>query len=216
MAARTLADVLADVRFKLDRGSQYDAQIRAAIRNQINTLRGRRYGFNVKRAGIMLSGEYVTLPGEVLELDKLVLDRTTYREELEERNPHFIEEENTDPDWDGPPQYFSRERNISTKQIRLSPRADQSYSAQMVYLCDLVQAASLSNSWSDGIELAWFDDGFMLVQYATLVELERDVIGGPAGAAKAQAYGQALLAAEKELADLAGLEAHSGQVKGVM
>lgn len=217
MAARSLADVVADIRSKLDRGDLYDADIRKAVRNQIQLLSGRRYGFNVVREGITLSGEYVALPSYVMEIDRLTVDFTTYRERLTERDSGFIDDKNNDPNYDGPPQFYTRERNGSTKEVRLSPPCDQTYSAQMVFLCDLVRQASLSISWSDSTSgIGWFDDGFMVIKWAALAELERDVIGGPEGEERARTFASNLAVAEKELADRVNLEAHSGNIRPCM
>lgn len=217
MANRSLADVVADIRSKLDRGDDYDADIRRAIRNQIDLLKGRRYGFNVVREGLTLDAEYVTLPAHVIEIDRLTVDFSSYRDKLEEQNPAFINDENDDPDFDGRPVYYSRERNGETMEVRLSPPPDQTYSAQMVFLADMVKRASLSISWSDSTSgIGWFDDGFLIVKYAALAELSADVIGGPEGREAARQFAQQLVVAEKELADRAGLEAHSGRIKPCM
>lgn len=214
----TLGTVAGKIASDLDRGELYAARIRQAIQNQIKLLRGRRYTFNVKRIPLLLGSEYVELPDYVMETDAINVNFGTYRDDIKERNEAFIRARSKSEDDTGPPDYFAVVRDGTTKSLRLWPIPDMTLSATMVCLVDLVREASLSASmsWSDGVELAWFDDGELIIKYAALAEMEGDVIGGDKGKAQAQYWANKLVVAEAELAGIAGNEQHSGHVKPVM
>lgn len=194
MPARSLLTVRTNIRTDLNRGSAAltDARIDEAIQTVIANLRGRRLGFNVKRDGITLGSEYVTLPDDFLEIDSLKADFSSYTRPLIETTPAWIIDENRDPDFTSEPVRFAVQRDGSTRELRLYPPPDQTYSAEMRYLFDLAESAS----WTDSLELAWFDEAYLVVKYAAMAELEFAYIGDQDGQMKGGLY-QAM--AEKHL-----------------
>lgn len=214
MPARTLATVRGDIRTELNRGpgAVPDARIDQAIQNAIQLAKTRRYGFNVKRAGIDLGAEYVTLPDDFLEIDTLKLDASSYVKPLIEVSPDFIHQEKRSPTYDSEPVYFALERNAGVRQLRLYPQPDETYSAEMVYLFDLAESASFTNN----LALDWFDDGYLVVKYAALAEIESVFVGGEEGVARGQVYSILSQNAEKELRRQARIEQHSNAFEPVM
>jgi hypothetical protein len=214
MPTRTLSQVVAEARRILDRGTAYDAAIRASIQNTIHLLRAERLGFNEERRALMIGAELVTLPGEVLEIDSIRIDSGNAFEVLFERTPNWLLAERKSQTYQSEPIYFAFERNGQDKQLRFYPVPDETYSAQLQCLVDV--AFSLSSSWSDGTVLPWFDDAYLVTLYGSLAEVNATHVGGPEGLAEAEKYSRMYDSALRRLRGQVRLQQHSGTIQPCM
>lgn len=211
MPSRTLATVRGDVRTDLDRdtGELSNARIDLAIQEVIQAHRSRRYGFNVKRLGLSVATEYVTLPDDFLEIDAVRLDGGSFVRPLIEVGAEFIHQEQRTTTYETEPVYYAFTRDGSTRELRFYPIPDQTYSCQMTYLFDLAESAS----WTDNLTLDWFDDGYLLVKYGACALIEAGFVGDPEAQQKAATFSGMAVNAEKELKRQARLEQHSGSIE---
>lgn len=211
MPSRTLSEVRTSIRTEINRGTGglSDARIDEAVRNVIHSHRSRRYGFNVKRAGLTVGSEYVTLPDDFLEIDALRLDASSYVKPLIEVGVEFIHQEKRSPSYESEPVYFAVDQNGSTRELRFYPQPDQTFSCQITYLYDLAE----SSSWTDDLTLEWFDEAYLLVKYGAMAEIEATHIGDPEAQQKAMVWAGLAAKAENELRRQGRLQQHSGSIE---
>lgn len=207
---RSLATVVGDIRTDLNRGSTFDDRIKLAIQNTIHTLRDHPLGFNSKRAGLAVSAEYVTLPDDLLALEALRLDDGAAAWSMVERtNALDLEQRRTSQSLTGQPCYYALTRDGTTKQLRLYPPPDATYSCQLTYLFD----AATSASWTDSLELAWFDDARIPLHHLALAEVLASFISDEEAVARARMHTSAGLAAFRRLQAAAGRIGSSGGIE---
>lgn len=209
--SRTLADVVQNVRTELDRGAEMDDVIVESIRRTVQRHRARKLGFNEVRRGASVSAEYVTLGADVLEVTRLVLDESSQRWPMLEVPAVWIEEQQVGTLYTGRPCYFATERDGTSRQVRLYPAPNKTYSAQFGLVVDLASEVS----WTDNMTLAWFDDAYLVVLYETLSEIHAAHLGGPEAAAEAQRFAVLADRARADLIAEARLFQHSDSIKPV-
>lgn len=212
--ARTLADIVADVRTKLDRGTGFDDAIRSAIQNIIHLNRAERLGFNQVVRATTFASELVSLSASILHVDDIRLDSGNAYERLHAVPSTWILTQRKSPTYTSEPIYYAIERDGRARKVRLYPAPDETYSAQMICLVDLT--AGLSASWSDALELAWFDDARLMLIYGALAEVNMVHIGGDEAAAEARKHEAMYERARRTLIGEVRATEHSGSITPVL
>lgn len=176
-----LGQMLARIREDIDRGTDYDARIRRAIADAIKFYRGKRLGFNLKRARAVLppDNEIVSLPIDWVEADFLRLEKDDAREPLEEVTYDWMEDEYRDDDIRGRPCYFA----IQHRELRLAPTPDQTYTLMMSFHFEL---QNVSISASDGETNAWMTEAEELIRKHAMADVLVNYMDGPEKIAKGQ------------------------------
>lgn len=173
-----LATVATRILDDINRGTDATARVKRAITDAIFYHRAMRFGFNQKRKTFQVSSEYTSLTANWLEIDSLVLQRAGELNPLHEKPWSVIEHWQRDPDDTGEPTHFA----IQYRQIRLFDRPDQTYSVEMAYLYDLVNAVSLSDSFST----PWLAEGEQMIRLHAQGDVLINYIDGPESVAKGQ------------------------------
>lgn len=209
---RTLAEMVTSIRTDLNRGAAFDARITESIKTVIQLFRSRAYTFNRKRAGLSISSEYTTLPADFLEIESLRLDDNGKYILLDELPALEVDDLVVDPSYTSTPVYYSIITNGQDSEARCYPAPDATYSARLVYTYDLATSAS----WTDNLTLAWFDEGFLVVKYGALSEINTAYIGGEDGARLGMQFAQMTDVAERAIKRESNLRRHSGKITPCM
>ena len=201
-----LATVATRILDDINRGTDATARVKRAITDAIFYHRAVRFGWNQKRKTFLVSSEYTSLTANWIEVDSIVLQ--TNGDELLplcEKPWSVIEHWQRDEDDTGEPTHFA----IQYRQIRLWERPDQSYSVEMAYLYDLVNAVSLSDSFST----AWLTEGEQMIRLHAQSDVLINYIDGPEAIAKGQLCFQQSQLIMKQLKRRANREQGGGYVQ---
>lgn len=172
-----LGTMIARIRGDLDRGTDYDTRIRGAIADAIRRYQANRFGFNTKRAtqSVGTASEYVALPTDWIELDHLRLEDDGDRSSLEEVTYDWIEDEGHS--FNARPECFA----IQTRELRLYPIPDKSYSLVVTYHCSFPE---VSASASDLATNSWMTEGEELIRKRAMGDVLVLYIDGEESTAK--------------------------------
>jgi hypothetical protein len=123
--------MVARIRTDLNRGSEHDSRIKLAICDAISYYQGSRLGWNTRRAETQIGpgDEFVILPTDWVEVDHLRLDDRGHRQPFDEVGYSWIEDHQRDDTGRGQPCKFA----IETRELRIYPIADRTYSLQMTF-----------------------------------------------------------------------------------
>ena len=198
--AKTLGQMIADIRSDLDRGTDFDARIQQAIANAIEFYKFRRYRFNTGRTTLQVSAERTSLSFDMLAVDDAVLQVDGQRiRQLVGRTTRWINAEKTDEDWTSEPVYYA----IEDHTLRLFPPPDRTYSIEMWAHYDYTGiSASTSDSASAN---PWLTGAWELIKSHAQAEVLEVYIKGDEALQQANVLKARAIGAERELRRGAGL-----------
>lgn len=189
------------IREDLDRGTDYDSRIKAAICDAIVYYQTSRLGFNTKRARALITSgmEMLSLPTDWVEADYLRLEDDGQRIPFKEVTYDWIEDRRENDTDRGEPQKYA----IQHREMRLWPIPDHSYTLVFSFQYEI---RNVSISASDGETNAWMTEGEQLIRYHAMGSVLIDHVDGREAVDKGLMY-QAK--AEKEI--LPKLEARAAR-----
>jgi hypothetical protein len=164
------------IRNELNRGTTYDADIRAAIESAIQYYRSRRFVWNQKRAYTSTSAgqEYYVLPSDCLEIDMIRITYTSgdFTDPLDEVTYRWIEDHRHNVNYRSEPEKFA----MQGEDLRLWPVPDNAYRLDMTFL---YEDNTVSASASDGATSSWMTTGEEMIRMRAKADVLANVIRGP-------------------------------------
>lgn len=200
---RTLASEILD---DIDRGSAYDARVKRAIFDAIDSYADKRLSFNTKKTTFDIRDEYEDFPTDWLDTDYLTLLTSTERRPLCEKTFKWIESRRQDLSCSDEPIVYA----VQNGQIRLYPPPDETYSVEISYQYDLRAGA---DSLSDSFSTAWLKQGKALIRAEALAELYEFYIQGPESMEMADRYRREAARRYKKLKSKSNKAESTGRVQ---
>ena len=175
MSTLDFGTMQARIRNELNRGTEYDPQIRKAIVSAIQHYKGKRFTWNVKRAYTTTSAgqEYYEMPLDFIEADsiRILYNSGDFTSPMDEVTYRWIEAHRTNVNYRSEPQYFA----LQNQELRLYPVPDDAYQILMTYL---YEDTSVSHSAADSTTSDWLSEGEELVRLRAKTDLLENYIRG--------------------------------------
>lgn len=205
----TFGNMVERIREDIDRGTDFDSRIKRAICDAIVYYRGRRLGFNIKRARaeIESGAEYVSLPLDWVEADHLRLENDGQRVPIEEVTYDWIEDRRENDEDRGEPQKYA----IQHREMRLWPIPDHTYTLVFSFQFEL-QGVSISAT--DNATNAWMTEAEQPIRKWALGEVLIYYVDGDEAIAKGRLLKGEADDAMDQLESQAAREQSAGKIRG--
>lgn len=201
----TYAELVAEIRDDIDRGTVYDNAIHAAIHRAIKFYRATNLGFNLKRGTFETGSQFTSLTADCIAIETLKLDLSTSWDPLIAVNYKELHWEDLQQADSGRPTHYAMEG----RELRLYPVPDQTYSFAMTYLYDL---PDVSASASDGATNSWTTEADELIRLHATIDVLETKVKGPDALQDATALRLREAQILRQLQARAGRENRSGGI----
>jgi hypothetical protein len=203
----TLGETVSRILNDLDRGSDQSSRVTTAIVEAIDHYAAQRFAFNTTKATAVTqpSTEYLALPNDFVEVDRLRMNTSTDEYLLDEKTAEWLDE-NFDSSNTGKPVAYA----IQDRELRIWPIPDASYTVLMYYHCLLPEVSLSADS---GVSNAWLTEGFQVIYNHAMADLLETYHGGPEAFQTAERHRIREAQAVRELERRANREQAPGELK---
>lgn len=202
----TYSELVARIRDDLDRGTNYDDDIRDAIYGAVQFWEHNNFGFNIRIANFETTSRYTTLSADIISITRLRIYDGGNLYVVQPENYLTLDEIDTRPTDGSRPTRWAMEARL----LRLYPAPDQTYSfdANVVYRVAGIESPSAS----DDVSNAWTNEARELVRFQAAVDVLETKIKGPDAVQDAMVLRQRLSQVLHQLQARAGRDQKTGGI----